>query len=111
MAGISTQSLNPFGFSPSGISANPFATPSSVFNSYATQSATPIFQLLQVVPQHIQQLQQLAYLQQQQLQQLQQIVQLIPAHLVQLQQQIQTQQPFGWGTSPQAFGTQPGYVM
>lgn len=125
--GVSTtQSLSPFGFSPSGVNVNPFVTssPGSFFSPYGAQSGSQILQLLQVVPQHVHQLLQLTYFQQQQLHQLQQIVQLIPAHLIQLQQQIQSQQPFGqmgggtgagglspWGISPQIFGAQPGYVM
>lgn len=123
--GVSTtQSLNPFGFSPSGINVNPFVTssPGTFFSPYGAQSGSQVLHLLQVLPQHVQQLLQLTYFQQQQLHQLQQIVQLIPAQIVQLQQQ--SQQPFGqiggqvgagglspWGISPQIFGAQPGYVM
>lgn len=122
-----TQSLNPFGLSPSGVNVNPFIglTPGSTFSPYATQAVQQIFQLLQTVPYQVQQLQQLAFIQQHQLQQLQQIIQLIPAHVAQLQQHVQSsqQQPFGqigggvgspgispWGIAPQIF-SQPGYVM
>lgn len=125
-AGI-TQSLNPFGVSAPGINVNPFlaSSPSPFVNPHAAQPTQQIFQLLQVVPQHLQQLLQLTYVQQQQIQQLHQILQLIPSYVIQLQQHgPQFQQPFGqigagaggagfspWSASSSIFGAQPGYVM
>ena len=111
------QGINPIGLSP-------FAGQSA----YTMQPQHHIAQLLQVLPQQLQQIQQLQYAQQQQLQQL---VQFVPAQLVQLQQLIQvvaqqllqTQQPLGqipgaggfavtpWGITPQPFGAQPAQVM
>jgi hypothetical protein len=114
----------------SGISANPFLVPQSIwqspiqgvsaFNPYAVQQPLQqTQQLLQVVAQQLQQLQQLEYVQQHQLQQLQQVVQSIPAQLVQLHLAQQTQQqpfnPAGIPLSPlwsaSQVGSQPNYVM
>jgi len=82
-----------------------------------------IVQLLQTVPQQVQQVQYLQQILLQQLQQVQQILQFIPQQLQQLQQlityvpqqilQLQQQQPFGlgvatpWGITPQV-GLTPG---
>jgi ABC-type transporter Mla subunit MlaD len=84
-----------------------------------------IAQLLQIVPQQLQQVQ---LLQQQQFVLLQQLLHIVPAQLQQLQQliqvapqqvqQFQQQQPFGaglsplgFGLAPQAFGGQTSHVM
>ena len=113
-----------------GVSVNPFMVPSFAKQStlqptwlspYGPQPMQQIQQLLQLVPQQLQQVQQLQYLQQHQLQQLQQILQSIPAQIQYVVQAQQAhQQPFGtaglsnlplWSASPQAAGTQPGYLM
>jgi hypothetical protein len=94
---------------------------------HALQQLHQTLPLLQAVPQQVQRLQQLVSMQLQELQPLQQIVHVLPAQLQQLQQLItfaSQQQAFGpgaalggftfaapWGTSPQAFGTQPSQVM
>jgi hypothetical protein len=118
MFGIGTPTTYP-------ISAAPWG--SSPYGGYAGQAAglqpwQQIMQLVQIVPQ---QLQQVHALQQQQLLYLQQLLQIVPAQLQQLQQQLiqslpqqgqpftQTiSGPFGFGLVPQAFGGQvPGHVM
>src|SRR5205809_7487559 len=91
----------------------------SGFGSYGINTVSPqqqIAQLLQIVPQQLQQVQ---LLQQQQLVLLQQLLQLVPAQLQQLQQLIQVvpqqiqqlqqqHQPFGAGlSSPLGFGLVP----
>jgi hypothetical protein len=74
----------------------------------STQSLQQILQLLQVVPQQLQQLQA-------QLQQLQQVIQFIPQQIQQLQQQPYSPAFSGapsFGLTPQAFaGTGASYVM
>ena len=106
---------NPWGFSPY-ISAG-----------FGQTAAQPVTQLLQIVPQQLQQLQ---FLQQQQLALLQQLLSIVPSQLQQLQQLIQVvphqvqqlQQPYqpfgaglsgplGFGLVPQAFGGQSSHVM
>ena len=128
---------NPWGFSPyasqafGGQWSNPSIGASYGVSPYGIGAVSPlqqIAQLLQIVPQQLQQVQ---LLQQQQLVHLQQLLQLVPAQLQQLQQLIQVvpqqiqqlqqqQQPFGAGLSsplgfglvPQAFGGQAtGHVM
>jgi hypothetical protein len=87
-------------------------------------SAQQVTQLLQIVPQQLQQVQ---ILQQQQLallqqllsivpQQLQQLIQVVPQQVNQLQQPYQPfgaglSGPLGFGLVPQAFGGQSGHVM
>jgi hypothetical protein len=107
---------NPWGFTPyigAGFGGQPSA-----------QQAT---QLLQIVPQQLQQLQllqqqQLALLQQllsivpTQLQQLQQLIQVVPQQVNQLQQPYQPfgaglSGPLGFGLVPQAYGGQTSHVM
>jgi len=125
--GIGTPSIypgyqNPWGFSPftsQGFGAGPFGIGSS------QQPWQQVAQLLQIVPQQLQQLQ---ALQQQQLQYIHQLLQLVPAQLQQLQQLIQfvphqiqqlqhQTQPFsagigGFGLVPSPFaGQSPGQVM
>ncbi len=117
MFGIGTPTTYPISPAPWGLSP---------YGAYAGQGAAlqpwqQITQLLQIVPQQLQQVQ---ALQQQQLLYLQQLLQIVPAQLQQLQQLIQSlpQQgqpfsqtmsgPFGFGLVPQAFGGQvPGHVM
>ena len=115
----------PWGLSPhSGISVNPFMVPQltgssvlpfqqgNVFNPYATVPLQQIQQLLQIVPQQLQQIQ---TLQQQQLIYLQQLLQIVPAQLQQLHQIVQSLplqpssiQPFGQSLSgPLGFGPIP----
>jgi hypothetical protein len=94
------------------------------YNAYGTQnlSQLPLPHILQLVQSVPQQLQQIQSLQQQQLLYVQQLVQLIPAQLQQLQQLIQSVPlqasslqplgpsltgPFGFGVLPQPFATQP----
>ena len=85
------------------------------------QSWQQLLQVLQIVPQQLQQVQ---ALQQQQLLYVQQLLQIVPPQLQQLQQLIQVlpQQfqplgqnmstPLGFGLIPQTFGGQiPGHVM
>jgi len=91
-------------------------------------SAQQVTQLLQIVPQQLQQVQllqqqHLALLQQllsivpSQLQQLQQLIQVVPHQVQQLQQPYQPfgaglSGPLGFGLAPQAFGGgQTGHVM
>jgi len=106
--------------------------PLSAQAGYGGAGAWPlnqIAQVLQIVPQQLQQLQllqqqQLAYIQQllqvvpAQLHQLQQLIQIVPQQVQQLQQQQwqpfgqSLQGPFGFGLVPQAFGGQPAsHVM
>ena len=130
-----------WGTPPYGVSVNPYLaqqpygqpfmnvplSPVAQTPSFGVPPLHQIFQLLQIVPQQLQQLQQSIIVQQQQLQQIQQLLQLIPVHLAQLQQLIQPQQiqqtssphlpgltGFGatvpWGIAPQVFA-QPGHVM
>lgn len=102
----------PWGFSPYGAYPGQAA---------GVQSWQQLLQLLQIVPQ---QLQQVHALQQQQLLYVQQLLQIVPAQLQQLQQLIQVvpQQvqplgqnmaaPLGFGLIPQTFGGQlPVHVM
>ena len=90
-------------------------------------SAQQVTQLLQIVPQQLQQVQalqqqQFALLQQllsivpSQLQQLQQLIQVVPHQIQQLQQPYQPfgaglSGPLGFGLAPQAFGGQTSHVM
>jgi hypothetical protein len=129
-----------WGTPPYGVSVNPYLaqqpygqpmnvplSPFAPTPSFGVSPLHQVFQLLQIVPQQLQQLQQSIIVQQQQLQQIQQLLQLIPGHLAQLQQVIQPQQiqqpsspqfpgltGFGaavpWGIAPQVFA-QPGHVM
>jgi len=137
---------NPWGASPYGLQGtnvsphawqqgysqpftNALTNPASSIAQYGGPPLHQVFQLLQVIPQQLQQLQQLVFTQQQQLQQVQQFLQIIPGQLVQLQQLIQpvsqqlqqlsaSQLPgySGFGLTPplaiapQAFA-QPGFVM
>ena len=98
---------------------------------YGVGAASPVphlLQLLQIVPQQLQQVQalqqqQFALLQQllsivpSQLQQLQQLIQVVPHQVQQLQQPYQPfgagiSGPLGFGLAPQAFGGgQTGHVM
>src|SRR5215510_8457650 len=108
------------------IGSIPGSTP---YGSYGTQSLSQlpwqhILQLVQIVPQQLQQIQ---ALQQQQLLYVQQLVQLLPAQLQQLQQVLQSVLlqtspiqpfgqslggPFGFGVLPQTFAAQPSpHVM
>src|SRR5262245_45435638 len=106
---------NPWGFSP------------YIGAGFGQTSAQPVAQLLQIVPQQLQQLQ---FLQQQQLALLQQLLSIVPSQLQQLQQLIQVvphqvqqlQQPYqpfgaglsgplGFGLVPQAFSGQTSHVM
>jgi hypothetical protein len=106
---------NPWGFSP------------YIGAGFGQTSAQPVTQLLQIVPQQLQQLQllqqqQLALLLQllsivpSQLQQLQQLIQVVPHQVQQLQQPYQPfgaglSGPLGFGLVPQAFGGQTSHVM
>lgn len=65
-------------------------------NFYPSAVGLPphVTQLLQVVPQQLQQIQQLLQIVPHQLQQLQQIVQFLPQQIQQLQQQLAQQTPF-----------------
>jgi len=90
-------------------------------------SAQQVTQLLQIVPQQLQQVQllqqqHLALLQQllsivpSQLQQLQQLIQVVPQQVTQLQQPYQPfgaglSGPLGFGLVPQAYGGQTSHVM
>src|SRR5262252_3994913 len=105
---------------------SPYGTLGQGINPIGMSPTSQIHQLLQSVPQQLQQIQQLLYVQQQYIQQL---VQIVPAQLAQLQQLIQLvaqqlqQQPLGqvagaggfavtpWGITPQPFGAQSGQVM
>jgi len=140
------QQQTPWGYGGQGINVTPFGLPfgqQQLFgqtNPFATQQLygllgqgiggvqlqqvlPQIVQLLQTVPQQVQQVQYLQQILLQQLQQVQQILQFIPQQLQQLQQliqyvpqqiqQLQQQQPFGlgvatpWGITPQV-GLTPG---
>jgi len=102
---------------------------STPYGSWGTQNLNQlpwqhILQLVQIVPQQLQQIQ---ALQQQQLLYVQQLVQLVPAQLQQLQQLLQSLPlqaspiqpfgpslagPFGFGVLPQTFAAQPStHVM
>src|ERR1044072_8823480 len=105
--GIGTPSLYP-------LSQNPFGGSGYGFGQYGIGTVPPIHQIAQLVQILPQQLQQLQILQQQQLVLLQQLLQQVPAQLQQLQQltqivphqlQQQWQQPFGSGVvGPIGFG-------
>src|SRR5262245_36424511 len=98
--GIGTPTIYPVAQSPWGISpysGQPFGAPSSIpsvgagysigpYGIGAVSPAQQIVQLLQIVPQQLQQVQ---FLQQQQLALLQHVLQLVPAQLQQLQQLVQ----------------------
>jgi hypothetical protein len=119
-----------WGAPPYGVSVNPYLVQQPYGQpptpSFGGPPLHQVFQLLQIVPQQLQQLQQSILIQQQQLQQIQQLLQLIPGHLVQLQQsnqlvpqQMQQTSQLGltgfgatvpWGIAPQGFA-QPGHVM
>ncbi len=119
--GIGTPAINPMAQNPWGLAPN-------IGAGFGGQtSAQQVTQLLQIVPQQLQQVQilqqqQLALLQQllsivpQQLQQLQQLIQVVPQQVNQLQQPYQPfgaglSGPLGFGLAPQAFGGQTGHVM
>ena len=133
---INTLTGTSWGLSPySGVGINPVFSTGSPYplqqsplafqaglTPYASLPMQQALQLLQVVPQQLQQILQLGYLQQHQLQQLQHTLHFIPAQLQQLIQLTppyaqQMQQPFGsnpflaWGISPQLAGAQPTHVM
>jgi hypothetical protein len=109
----------PYAFAPTAFTGTGYG-----IGSYGAAVAAPqqISQLLQIVPQQLQQVQ---ILQQQQLVLLQQLLQLLPAQLQQLQQliqfapsllqQLQQHQPFGAAlSSPVGYGLAPqstGHVM
>lgn len=105
----------------------PISSPlTSGYGIGAAQPSPQLQQLLQILPQQLQQLQ---FLEQQQLVHLQQLLHLVPAQLQQIQQLIQvvTQQvqqfqqspigsgipaPLGFGSAPQAFSGSPvSHVM
>ncbi len=138
--GIGTPTIypvqSPWGFSPytgqafGAQSSNPSLGAGYGIGSYGVGTVSPsqqIAQLLQIVPQQLQQVQvlqqqQLALLQQllqlvpAQLQQLQQLIQVVPHQVQQLQQQYQPfgaafSSPLGFGLVPQAFGGQTSHVM
>ena len=107
---------------------NPWAfSPYTAQGLGAQMPVHQIAQLLQIVPQQLQQVQllqqqQLVLLQQllhifpAQLQQLQQLIQVVPHQVQQLQQQYQPfgaglSGPLGFGLVPQAFGGQTSHVM
>jgi len=131
------QQQTPWGYGGQGINLSQFGQqqPFGQTNPFATQQLygqlgqgigggqlqqvlPQIVQLLQTVPQQVQQVQYLQQILLQQLQQVQQILQFIPQQLQQLQQliqyvpqqiqQLQQQQPFGlggatpWGINPQS---------
>jgi hypothetical protein len=120
-----------FGIGTPGIypmAQNPWAIAPYIGAGFGGQTpAQPVTQLLQIVPQQLQQVQllqqqQLALLQQllsivpSQLQQLQQLIQVVPQQVNQLQQPYQPfgagfSGPLGFGLVPQAFGGQTGHVM
>ena len=132
--GIETPTIYPIAQSPGGfapVTGQAFGAQPVGYGigSYGIGPVSPsqqIAQLLQIVPQQLQQLQ---LLQHQELALLQQVLQLVPAQLQQLQQliqvvphriqQLQQQQPLGVGLSsplgfglvPQAFGGQATQVM
>ena len=109
--GIGTPSLYP-------VPQNPFGGSGYGFGQYGIGTVPPVHQIAQLVQILPQQLQQLQILQQQQLVLLQQLLQQVPAQLQQLQQltqilphqlqQQQWQQPFGSGVvGPIGFGVSP----
>ena len=111
--GIGTPSLYP-------VPQNPFGGSGYGFGQYGIGTVPPLHQIAQLVQILPQQLQQLQILQQQQLVLLQQLLQQVPAQLQQLQQlthsipqqlqpqQPQWQQPFGSGVlGPIGFGVSP----
>jgi hypothetical protein len=115
--GIGTPTINPGAQNPWG------AAPYTGQGFGAQTPAQQIAQLLQIVPQQLQQVQ---LLQQQQLVLLQQLLHVVPAQLQQLQQLIQVSQqiqqqyqpfgaglssPLGFGLVPQAFGGPTSHVM
>jgi hypothetical protein len=119
--GIGTPAIYP-------MAQNPWALSPNIGAGFGGQSsAQQVTQLLQIVPQQLQQVQilqqqQLALLQQllsivpSQLQQLQQLIQVVPQQVNQLQQPYQPfgaglSGPLGFGLAPQAFGGQSGHVM
>jgi hypothetical protein len=130
MTGLSTSAYlptqQPYG-QPLPFGAYPSISSSLAGQPFLAQPAQSILQVLQFVPQQLQQLQ---YAQQQQLQQLQWLLQIVPQQLQYLQQLVQTlpqhvhqlqlQQPqlqspqFGLtspGLSVLPFATQTGQVM
>ena len=117
MFGIGTPASYPV--APTSWGLSPYAAFSG--QGLGGQPWQQLLQLVQTVPQQLQQVQ---ALQQQQLLYLQQLLQVVPAQLQQLQQLIQVlpQQiqplgqtisgPFGFGLIPQTFGGHlPGHVM
>jgi len=107
---------------------NPWSASPYISQGFGAQALSQqIAQLLQIVPQQLQQVQllqqqQFALLQQllnvvpAQLQQLQQLIQVVPHQIQQLQQQYQPfgaglSSPLGFGLVPQAFGGQTSHVM
>jgi hypothetical protein len=116
--GIGTPTIYP-------VAQNPWSVSPYAGQGFGAQGASQqIAQLLQIVPQQLQQVQ---LLQQQQFALLQQLLHIVPAQLQQLQQLIQVvphqvqqpqNQPFGagltplgFGLVPQAFGGQTSHVM
>jgi hypothetical protein len=119
--GTPTIGVNPWAYQPQYSQAHsniPFGG-LGASSSFATLPAQQIVQMLQFVPQQLQQLLQLAHVQQQQVQYL---LQSVPQQLQQLQQLLTQSsltgaigpQPFGSPIqqgSPVGFGGQPGYIM
>ena len=118
--GIGTPAIYP-------MTQNPWSFAPYIGAGFGQTFAQPVTQLLQIVPQQLQQVQllqqqQLALLQQllsivpSQLQQLQQLIQVVPHQVQQLQQPYQPfgaglSGPLGFGLVPQAFGGQTSHVM
>jgi hypothetical protein len=119
--GIGTPAIYP-------MTQNPWAFSPYIGAGFGGQSsAQQVTQLLQIVPQQLQQVQllqqqQFALLQQllsivpSQLQQLQQLIQVVPHQIQQLQQPYQPfgagiSGPLGFGLVPQAYGGQTSHVM
>jgi hypothetical protein len=119
--GIGTPAIFP-------MALNPWGSAPYIGAGFGGQtSAQQVTQLLQIVPQQLQQVQllqqqHLALLQQllsivpSQLQQLQQLIQVVPHQIQQLQQPYQPfgtglSGPLGFGLVPQAFGGQTSHVM
>jgi len=119
--GIGTPAIYP-------MAQNPWGFAPYIGAGFGGQTSTQqITQLLQIVPQQLQQVQalqqqQFALLQQllsivpSQLQQLQQLIQVVPHQINQLQQPYQSfgaglSGPLGFGLVPQAFGGPSGHVM
>jgi hypothetical protein len=108
MAGAFSTLGSPIGYPQTGWGTTPYGVPGIGTSPWQQQMPQ---QLLQIVPQQIQQLhylqlQELQLLQQllqivpQQLHQLQHVIQFVPQQLQQLQQQLQNQQtPFGQATA------------